>query len=217
MEPREVFRFILENIQYQIQLLHLLVLTASSFLYNQESSFEKKILKRYKMDSLRKKVEKKKSRQKKHKTRNKSTIKVDSFYEDTGIFEDDFIELYENMKPNLENYNLDMTFKKKKCSSSLTLMSQVHLTLFFYRTNEDYRSIAKKFEISKSEVPRIIQKVSLVMNKHLKGNVKFKEKFYLVLNNLVNGALDCGISQRNRIHPGQEIYYRGLKDKFNIR
>jgi hypothetical protein len=100
----------------------------------------------------------------------------------------------------------------KKRVSSLSVEAGVALTLEFLKSAETPRKIAKKYKIPKSTVDRVLHYYMIRLRATLDfiGDENTGINFTAGRFN-TEGSIDCSTHPRDRVHPGEDQYYRSDK------
>jgi hypothetical protein len=127
----------------------------------------------------------------------------------TGIFEDDFEHLFQQIQwrlvqPRIVGHRI----------TSCTLVPRVCLLLVlqWLREYPKYKLLARTYHISSSQVSREIHHILPILYSHL-DEVKFPQQWSSNVWEGVSAIIDCTSHFRNRVHPRQGDYYRADKHR----
>lgn len=127
----------------------------------------------------------------------------------TGLSESQFEEVCELVEKSLSKLPLA---KQSLRPRILTLRSSVALVCVFLRSGLNYSQLANLYQLPHSTVARIVWwtvphlRASLDM---INFDMAFPGGYFAVKR--VVGSIDCTSHPRDRVHPGQDTYYRGDK------
>jgi len=128
-------------------------------------------------------------------------------FEDTGLFEDDFEGIHTQVEKQLTTFGKSRTTKH-----ILTSREMVFLTFFYLRHKPRYNVVADKFHISKATVHRVLYHTIPFLATSIKS-IKWPDDWTQIAIGF-NGAqfaVDGTAHYRDRVHPGQRLWYRGDK------
>lgn len=149
----------------------------------------------------------------KHPKRNQGDILAVDIYERTGLFEDQFEDLFQSVKDVIQQPR--SILGKRKTRTSLTPRFQLLLILHYLRRHLHYSTLQIIYGISKAMVSReiwhIIPKLYLKLD-----NIQLPTQWIPHQFEGVSAAMDCASHFRMRVHPKQADWYRADKHAFFI-
>lgn len=158
----------------------------------------------------------KKALRKRGQPRGRCEVDADEIFDRTGVFEDAFLEYYERLLPLISQPRHRPEIARHS-TTSLDAMTRLQLVLEYIRHNSTYKSLARQYSISVSQVSREVRFLLPTILASL------DELPQTVPDNLVPhefegvvGAIDCTCHYRWRVHPCQGNWYRGDKHAFFI-
>jgi len=132
-------------------------------------------------------------------------------YDLCGLYEDDFENVFVNRKNHfLTSYSLQQRSGKRILSPRVSLL----LTLVFLRHKPRYKVLSSLFGVHPSTVSRVIYHTIPILASSLRTiswPSDWNVNLYPVGFNGAQFAIDGTVHYRNRIHPGQRMWYRGDK------
>jgi hypothetical protein len=140
-------------------------------------------------------------------------VTIDQFdvYEETGMYEDDFEALHQELK-----VGLSQSRSGRPIQSQTVLTSRVRLlmVLHWLREKPKFRVLAQKFDVSPSVVHRdivwLLPKLVVATRKH----INWPDNPLFGFEDTI-GSIDCTAHPRTRVHPRQADFYRrdkGIND-----
>lgn len=132
-------------------------------------------------------------------------------FEKSGLFEDDFEDLYKEIEASL----LKPRTGTKKTKRILHPRLRLLLSLQYLRENPLYKLIAEIYHISAWTVGREIKWVIPEIYQRMRRTITWNQPLIADPHFGSVAALDCTPHLRRRVHPGSIEFYRGdLKDYF---
>lgn len=148
------------------------------------------------------------------------------FFNRTGIWEDVFNSIHQELEKLLQQQHFvidgiphSIPRKRKTRVVSLSSYYRLLLLLHWLRHYPSFQDLARIYNVSTSFVQRDIT-ILLPLVYHILSKPEFN-KIGAAWKNLplssiagferIAGVIDCTSHFRNRVHPGQRLYYRGDK------
>jgi len=130
------------------------------------------------------------------------------------VFEDDFETIFQRVKHQLSKPYYCSKHTKQNCARILSGRVSLLLTLFFLRHKSHYRVIAEIFNVHHSTVCHTIYHVIPTLACSI-NTIKWPHNWNVDVFPVGIGgsqfAIDATAHYRNRVHPGQWLWYRGDK------
>mmetsp|Transcript_1672 Transcript_1672/g.2186 ORF Transcript_1672/g.2186 Transcript_1672/m.2186 type:complete len:296 (+) Transcript_1672:319-1206(+) len=139
-------------------------------------------------------------------------LSIDIF-DRTGLFEDDFENLYQRTTVQLSSCRTGALVKRRILAPRSLLLFGLH----FLRENLKMKVLGEIYGISSSTAKRELHFILPILYCRIPRSICWPQPNGFVENELHNiaGAVDATPHFRNRVHPGSLEYYRGdLKDYF---
>jgi hypothetical protein len=125
-------------------------------------------------------------------------------YIETGMIEDEFERLYQNLKNHLR---MDRRAARRNAKHRLSPRVRLLMVLHYLREHPKYRILSQKFNISPTLSHREVRYLLPKIYVSLQGEIRWPDQLYLGWEG-VSGAVDCTHHPRTRVHPFQADYYR---------
>jgi len=130
-------------------------------------------------------------------------------YEDCGLFEDTFENLFQKLYPSITVPRNSIEYSHKN-PTALNPRSRLALILHVLQRKPTFSQVAKTFQVSKAyvsrEISHLLPKLLIVLHE-----IQMPQNWIQNSFNNVSAAIDCTCHFRNRVHPGQADLYRGDK------
>jgi len=139
--------------------------------------------------------------------------KIDT-YDATGMFEDDFLALFNKIRSDvLLSRNPLPNKKSKKISTVLSPPTRLLMVMHWIRTNMRLGELGLLYGLNKGTVSREIKHIvpKLFVQLNSLRLIRIPDKFAASPFEGAVAAIDCSSHYRNRVHPRQGDYYRGDK------
>lgn len=130
-------------------------------------------------------------------------------FDTTGLFEDVFEWVYDQVKDEIELPRNAPLFSRRK-KTMLETRSRLLLVLQWLRHYPKYSILQQQYQVSKSYITRDIKHIIPIL--YIKINlIKWPTEWKSSGRFDTHGSLDGTPHYRWRVHPGQAYYYRGDK------
>jgi len=148
--------------------------------------------------------------QKKRQALRTETITKFDVYDSCGLYEDDFETIFQRLQPQLAR----PYYGGQTCTRVLSGRVSLLLTLFFLRNKPRYKVVASMFGVHRSTVSRVLYHTIPLLATSIR-TIKWPHSWdvnvYPVGIEGSQFAIDGTAHYRNRVHPGQRVWYRGDK------
>eukprot|EP01112_Ceratiomyxa_fruticulosa_P009433 TRINITY_DN2457_c0_g1_i7.p1 TRINITY_DN2457_c0_g1~~TRINITY_DN2457_c0_g1_i7.p1 ORF type:complete len:376 (-),score=58.77 TRINITY_DN2457_c0_g1_i7:48-1124(-) len=150
--------------------------------------------------------------------RDSGNIMQSNVYERTGLFEDDFEEIFEMVKDDIvqPRYVRSKPSNSHKATpTSLSPRMRLLLVLHWLHDYPKYKLLKQIYHISKAQISREIHHILPILY-HRLDFIHWPTKWEKHPFEGVSGIIDCTSHFRNRVHPRQADFYRGDKRRHFI-
>jgi hypothetical protein len=194
-----------ENLVSCIELLHLFCFQKTRAEKKRDKRLHRKLRSIFKIKKISK------TKRKAQITRESYNILDEDIFDKTGLFENHFEFIFQQMEAALQEPRTGKLIVKRLFSPRLRLL----LVLQYLRENLKFKTLANIYGTSPATIQREIRFTLPIIYACLPVQINWPQ--FQAANTFYNcvGAIDCTPHLRTRIHPGSIDYYRGdLKDYF---